>query len=286
MIKQFTLILLFKLLFINNIYAYNLENNCEKAIQSNNFKAATDEAIKLSKDNAFDGEFCLGKVFVNENKLDDGIKQFEKSEKLAQHPADQLLAIMFKGLAYKEKNDLNQAFIVFNTGYETAKLGNSKFVQFERRFLIQMGNIQETLKKHEDAYESYAKSLKASSNDEERAESYDKLARSASHQKYYDRAREYSLKGSVLYKKTGYLGEYAELTLLKAEYEVLDDAYDLAMNTLEELEKLCIDAGGEYYLAKTYIQLHKLSKDNKDAYLAKATDVANRIGAKDLLNDI
>jgi hypothetical protein len=112
------------------------------------------------------------------------------------------------------------------------------------------------------------------------------LARSAAHQKYYDRAREYSLKGSVLYKKTGYLGEYAELTLLKAEYEVLDDAYDLAMNTLEELEKLCIDAGGEYYLAKTYIQLHKLSKDNKDAYLAKATDVANRIGAKDLLNDI
>lgn len=286
MIKQFTLILLFKLLFINNIYAYNLENNCEKAIQGNNFKAATDEAIKLSKDNAFDGEFCLGKVFVNENKLDDGIKQFEKSEKLAQHPADQLLAIMFKGLAYKEKNDLNQAFNVFNTGYETAKLGNSKFVQFERRFLIQMGNIQETLEKHEDAYESYAKSLKASSNDEERAESYDKLARSASHQKYYDRAREYSLKGSVLYKKTGYLGEYAELTLLKAEYEVLDDAYDLAMNTLEELEKLCIDAGGEYYLAKTYIQLHKLSKDNKDAYLAKATDVANRIGAKDLLNDI
>ena len=286
MIKQFTLILLFKLLFINNIYAYNLENNCEKAIQGNNFKAATDEAIKLSKDNAFDGEFCLGKVFVNENKLDDGIKQFEKSEKLAQHPADQLLAIMFKGLAYKEKNDLNQAFNVFNTGYETAKLGNSKFVQFERRFLIQMGNIQETLKKHEDAYESYAKSLKASSNDEERAESYDKLARSAAHLKYYDRAREYSLKGSVLYKKTGYLGEYAELTLLKAEYEVLDDAYDLAMNTLEELEKLCIDAGGEYYLAKTYIQLHKLSKDNKDAYLAKATDVANRIGAKDLLNDI
>ena len=286
MIKQFTLILLFKLLFINNIYAYNLENNCEKAIQGNNFKAATDEAIKLIKDNAFDGEFCLGKVLVNENKLDDGIKQFEKSEKLAQHPADQLLAIMFKGLAYKEKNDLNQAFNVFNTGYETAKLGNSKFVQFERRFLIQMGNIQESLKKHEDAYESYAKSLKASSNDEERAESYDKLARSAAHQKYYDRAREYSLKGSVLYKKTGYLGEYAELTLLKAEYEVLDDAYDLAMNTLEELEKLCIDAGGEYYLAKTYIQLHKLSKDNKDAYLAKATDVANRIGAKDLLNDI
>ena len=33
MIKQFTLILLFKLLFINNVYAYNLENNCEKAIK-------------------------------------------------------------------------------------------------------------------------------------------------------------------------------------------------------------------------------------------------------------
>jgi len=168
MIKQITLIIFFKILFINNIYAYNLENNCEKAIQGNNLKAAADEAVKLSKDNAFDGEFCLGKVLVNENKLDDGIKQFEKSEKLAQHPADQMLAIMFKGLAYKEKNDINQAFAVFNNGYETAKLGNSKFVQFERRFLIQMGKIQESQEKHEDAYESFAKSLKASSNDDER----------------------------------------------------------------------------------------------------------------------
>jgi len=90
----------------------------------------------------------------------------------------------------------------------------------------------------------------------------------------------------VKYMSAGYLGEYAELTLLKAEYEVLDDAYDLAMNTLEELEKLCIDAGGEYYLAKTYIQLHKLSKEDKDVYLAKATEIVNRIGAKDLLKDI
>lgn len=286
MIKHITLILFFKLLFINNIYAYNLENNCEKAIQDNNLKIASDEALTLIKDNPFDGEFCLGKVLVNENKLDEGIKQFEKSEKIAQHPADQMLAIMFKGLAFKEKDDINQAFTVFNNGYETAKLGNSKFVQFERRFLIQMGKIQETLDNHEDAYESFAKSLKASSNDDERAESYDRLARSAAHQEYYDRAREYSLKGSVMYKKTGYLGEYAELTLLKAEYEVLDDAYDLAMNTLEELEKLCIDAGGDYYLAKTYIQFHKLSKDNKDMFLSKATEVADRIGAKDLLNDI
>ena len=67
---------------------------------------------------------------------------------------------------------------------------------------------------------------------------------------------------------------------------MLDDSYYLAINTLEELEKLCIDAGGDYYLAKTYIQLHKLSKEDKDVYLAKATEVANRIGAKDLLNDI
>ena len=286
MIKQLTLIIFFKLLFINNIYAYNLENNCEKAIQGNKLKIAAEEAINLSKEKPFDGEFCLGKVYVNEDKLDDAIKQFEKSEKSAQHPADQMLAIMFKGLAYKEKDDINQAFTVFDTGYETAKLGNSKFVQFERRFLIQMGIIQETQEKHEDAYESFAKSLKASSNDDERAESYDRLARSAAHQKYYDRAREYSLKGSVKYMSAGYLGEYAELTLLKAEYEVLDDAYDLAMNTLEELEKLCIDAGGEYYLAKTYIQLHKLSKEDKDLYLAKATEIANRIGAKDLLKDI
>ena len=286
MIKQFTLIIFLKLLLLNNVFAYNNENNCEKELSNNDYAKAKQEAEKLINNDPFSGNFCMAKVLFSENKAQESIDLFEKSEKLAQHPADQMLSIMFKGLAYKENNDLKQALSIFTTGYETAKLGNSKFVQFERRFLIQMGDVKEKEKDNEKAYEYFAMSLKSSSNDDERAESYDRLAKCAANQGFYDRAREYSLKGSMMYKKSGYLGEFAELTILKGEYEVLDNDYEKGIRTLKELEELCIEAGGDYYLAKTYLKLYKLSKEDKDVYLAKAKEVATRIGANDIIKDI
>lgn len=286
MIKQLTLITFFNLLLLNNVFAYNNENNCEKELSNNDYAKARQEAEKLINNDPFSGNFCMAKVLFSENKAQESIALFEKSEKLAQHPADQMLSIMFKGLAYKENNDLKQALSIFTTGYETAKLGNSKFVQFERRFLIQMGDVKEKEKDNEKAYEYFAMSLKSSSNDDERAESYDRLAKCAANQGFYDRAREYSLKGSMMYKKSGYLGEFAELTILKGEYEVLDNDYEKGIRTLKELEELCIEAGGDYYLAKTYLKLYKLSKEDKDVYLAKAKEVATRIGANDIIKDI
>lgn len=286
MIKQLTLITFFNLLLLNNVFAYNNENNCEKELSNNDYAKAKQEAEKLINNDPFSGNFCMAKVLFSENKVQESIALFEKSEKLAQHPADQMLSIMFKGLAYKENNDLKQALSIFTTGYETAKLGNSKFVQFERRFLIQMGDVKEKEKDNEKAYEYFAMSLKSSSNDDERAESYDRLAKCAANQGFYDRAREYSLKGSMMYKKSGYLGEFAELTILKGEYEVLDNDYEKGIRTLKELEELCIEAGGDYYLAKTYLKLYKLSKEDKDVYLAKAKEVATRIGANDIIKDI
>ena len=286
MIKQLTLITFFNLLFLNNVFAYNSENNCEKELSKNDYAKAKQEAEKLIINDPFSGNFCMAKVLFSENKAQESIALFEKTEKLAQHPADQMLSIMFKGLAYKENNDLKQALSIFSTGYETAKLGNSKFVQFERRFLIQMGDVKEKEKDNEKAYEYFAMALKSSSNDDERAESYDRLAKSAASQGFYDRAREYSLKGSIMYQKSGYLGEFAELTILKGEYEVLDNDYEKGIRTLKELEELCIEAGGDYYLAKTYLKLYKLSKEDKDVYLAKAKEVATRIGANDLIKDI
>jgi len=264
MIKQFTLIIFLKLLLLNNVFAYNNENNCEKELSNNDYAKAKQEAEKLINNDPFSGNFCMAKVLFSENKAQESIDLFEKSEKLAQHPADQMLSIMFKGLAYKENNDLKQALSIFTTGYETAKLGNSKFVQFERRFLIQMGDVKEKEKDNEKAYEYFAMSLKSSSNDDERAESYDRLAKCAANQGFYDRAREYSLKGSMMYKKSGYLGEFAELTILKGEYEVLDNDYEKGIRTLKELEELCIEAGGDYYLAKTYLKLYKISKEDKN----------------------
>jgi tetratricopeptide (TPR) repeat protein len=286
MIKQLTLITFFNLLLLNNVFAYNNENNCEKELSNNDYAKARQEAEKLINNDPFSGNFCMAKVLFSENKAQESIALFEKSEKLAQHPADQMLSIMFKGLAYKENNDLKQALSIFTTGYETAKLGNSKFVQFERRFLIQMGDVKEREKDNEKAYEYFAMALKSSSNDDERAESYDRLAKCAANQGFYDRAREYSLKGSMMYKKSGYLGEFAELTILKGEYEVLDNDYEKGIRTLKELEELCIEAGGDYYLAKTYLKLYKLSKEDKDLYLAKAKEVATRIGANDIIKDI
>lgn len=284
--KKITLTIIANLLLINNLYAYNAGNDCEVQLKQNNIQEAKVAAQKLGATDEFSSTFCLAKIAYQEDKAKEAIAGFSEAEKKATHPSEQMLAIMFKGLAHKENGQLDESLNIFTNGYETAKLGNSKFVQFERRFLHQMGDVQEQQKKYDDAYESFAKALKLASNDEERGQSYDRLARGAANLKHYDRAREYSLKGAVMYQKSGYLGEFAELTLLKAEYEVMDDDYDAGIQTLNDLEQLCIDAGGDYYLAKTYLQLSKLSKENKEGYLAKAKTIAKKIGADDLVKGI
>ena len=263
MIKQLTLILAFTLLYSNNIFAYNVNNECEKQLNKGKFEEALKAASSVK--NKYDSNFCKGKANFRLRNNDQAIMDFEIAEKEASIQADQMQAILFKGITQRDSGDFKGSNKTFIYGFQTAELGNSKYLQYEHRFLYQLGINMLRTKEFLDAQDYYTRALVLASNDNERAVCYE---------------------ATLMFQKTGMLGQYADSSIELSRYYYLDKNQTKAIDTLKKLEKFCIDNGGEYYLAKTLIaqvELYTKIGDEKAAAESKknAEIVMERLGIED-----
>ena len=284
MIKQLTLILSFTLLYSNNIFAYNVNNECEKQLNKGKFEEAL-KAANSVKDK-YDSSFCKGKANFRLRNNDQAIKDFEIAEKEASIQADQMQAILFKGITQRDSGDFKESNKTFTYGFQTAELGNSKYLQYEHRFLYQLGINMLRTKEFLDAQDYYTRALVLASNDNERAVCYEGLAQTYFYRNKASKAVEYGLRATLMFQKTGMLGEYADSSIELSRYYYLDKNQTKAIETLKKLEKFCIDNGGEYYLAKTLIaqvELYTKIGDEKAAAESKknAEIVMQRLGIED-----
>ncbi|MGE4597174.1 MAG: tetratricopeptide repeat protein [Methylophilaceae bacterium] len=285
MIKEVTLSILISSLYINNIYAYDVNNECEKLLNKRDYNRAIEVAERV--DNPYDSNFCLGKAYYRQKNYGKAIESFNISAKEASHPADQMQAILFKGISERDNHKLDISTKTFKYGFETAKLGNTKYLQYEQRFLYQIGKNTLLLKEYFEATEYFARSIRVASNDEERALSYDGLAQAYYYYNKSGKAVEYGLKASMLYQKVGMLGEYADSVIELSRYFYLDKKPNKGIDILEKLERFCIDNGGEYFLAKTLLALSSLLEKQGDKAGAadkqqKANIIIDRLGITDL----
>jgi len=284
MIKQLTLILSFTLLYSNNIFAYNVNNECEKQLNKGKFEQAL-KAANSVKDK-YDSNFCKGKANFRLRNNDQAIKDFEIAEKEASIQADQMQAILFKGITQRDSGDFKGSNKTFIYGFQTAELGNSKYLQYEHRFLYQLGINMLRTKEFLDAQDYYTRALVLASNDNERAVCYEGLAQTYFYRNKASKAVEYGLRATLMFQKTGMLGEYADSSIELSRYYYLDKNQTKAIETLKKLEKFCIDNGGEYYLAKTLIaqvELYTKIGEEKAAAESKknAEIVMQRLGIED-----
>ena len=284
MIKQLTLILSFTLLYSNNIFAYNVNNECEKQLNKGKFEEAL-KAANSVKDK-YDSNFCKGKANFRLRNNDQAIMDFEIAEKEASIQADQMQAILFKGITQRDSGDFKGSNKTFIYGFQTAELGNSKYLQYEHRFLYQLGINMLITKEFLDAQDYYTRALVLASNDNERAVCYEGLAQTYFYRNKASKAVEYGLRATLMFQKTGMLGEYADSSIELSRYYYLDKNQTKAIDTLKKLEKFCIDNGGEYYLAKTLIaqvELYTKIGDEKAAAESKknAQIVMQRLGIED-----
>jgi tetratricopeptide (TPR) repeat protein len=280
-----TLSFIIILLFTNNIYGYNLDNSCEKLIKNGEYLAAIEEAGNIK--NQYDKNFCLGKAYYRENIYESAIRSFEKSEEYADLPADQMFSILYKGTAERALGQISTSSKTFTRGLETAKLGNSKYIEMEHRFLFQLGKSTLAEEKYDDSVDYFSKSIVTSFNDDDRADGYKGLSSAYYGKKKLGKAIEYALKASNMYLKTGALNEYADLHVQLATYHLEDDSPDRSLKTLKKLEQFAIDNGSQYYQAKSLIEqslvlksIGQLAKSINT--LNKGTVIAKAIGAKDL----
>jgi len=281
-----TLSFIIILLFVNNIYAYNLDNLCEKLINSGENLAAIEGANKL--ENEYDKNFCLGKAYFRENMQELAIKAFEKSEKYADLPADQMFSILYKGISERDSGQLSTSSKTFTRGLETAKLGNSKYLEMEHRFLFQLGESTLAEEKYDDSVDYYSKSIVTSFNDDDRADGYKGLSRAYYGKKKLAKAIEYGVKASNMFLKVGDLGEYADLRLNLSTLHLEDSAPDRSLKILIKLEQFSVKNGSQYYEAKALLAQSLVYKNKGDLVMStntfiKGTAIANEIGAKDLL---
>jgi len=284
MIKQLTLILSFILLYSNNIFAYNVNNECEKQLNKGKFEEALKAASSVK--DKYDSNFCKGKANFRLRNNDQAIMDFEIAEKEASIQADQMQAILFKGITQRDSGDFKGSNKTFIYGFQTAELGNSKYLQYEHRFLYQLGINMLRTKEFLDAQDYYTRALVLASNDNERAVCYEGLAQTYFYRNKASNAVEYGLRATLMFQKTGMLGEYADSSIELSRYYYLDKNQTKAIDTLKKLEKFCIDNGGEYYLAKTLIaqvELYTKIGDEKAAAESKknAQIVMQRLGIED-----
>ena len=284
MIKQITLILSFILLYSNNIFAYDVNNQCEKQLNKGKYEEALKAANSVK--NKYDSNFCKGKANFRLRNNDQAINDFEVAEKEASIQADQMQAILFKGITQRDSGDFNGSIKSFTYGFQTAELGNSKYLQYEHRFLYQLGINMLRTKEFLDAQDFYTRALVLASNDNERAVCYEGLAQTYFYRNKGPKAVEYGLRATLMFQKTGMLGEYADSSIELSRYYYLDKNQTKAVDTLKKLEKFCIDNGGEYYLAKTLIaqvELYTKIGDKKAAAESKknAETVMQRLGIKE-----
>ena len=284
MIKQLTLILSFTLLYSNNIFAYNVNNECEKQLNKGKFEEALKAASSVK--DKYDSNFCKGKANFRLRNNDQAIMDFEIAEKEASIQADQMQAILFKGITQRDSGDFKGSNKTFIYGFQTAELGNSKYLQYEHRFLYQLGINMLRTKEFLDAQDYYTRALVLASNDNERAVCYEGLAQTYFYRNKASKAVEYGLRATLMFQKTGMLGEYADSSIELSRYYYLDKNQTKAIDTLKKLEKFCIDNGGEYYLAKTLIaqvELYTKIGDEKAAAESKknAKIVMERLGIED-----
>jgi len=284
MIKQLTLILSFTLLYSNNIFSYNVNNECEKQLNKGKFEEALKAASSVK--DKYDSNFCKGKANFRLRNNDQAIMDFEIAEKEASIQADQMQAILFKGITQRDSGDFKGSNKTFIYGFQTAELGNSKYLQYEHRFLYQLGINMLRTKEFLDAQDYYTRALVLASNDNERAVCYEGLAQTYFYRNKASKAVEYGLRATLMFQKTGMLGEYADSSIELSRYYYLDKNQTKAIDTLKKLEKFCIDNGGEYYLAKTLIaqvELYTKIGDEKAAAESKknAEIVMQRLGIED-----
>ena len=284
MIKQITLILSFILLYSNNIFAYDVNNQCEKQLNKGKYEEALKAANSVK--NKYDSNFCKGKANFRLRNNDQAINDFEVAEKEASIQADQMQAILFKGITQRDSGDFKGSSKTFTYGFQTAELGNSKYLQYEHRFLYQLGINMLRTKEFLDAQDFYTRALVLASNDNERAVCYEGLAQTYFYRNKGPKAVEYGLRATLMFQKTGMLGEYADSSIELSRYFYLDKNETKAIDTLKKLENFCIDNGGEYYLAKTLIaqvELYTKIGDEKAAAESKknAEIVMQRLGIKE-----
>ena len=300
---QVTLTLLINSLFLISLSA--IANTADVAEKLGECTAALNKgdlntAIKTSTDllkldpKNHDGFQCKGRALGAQGKYAEAVSALEASAANTTDGFEQIISYLFLGNLHKENNKNAEAIAAYEKSIKLCEA--KKNDKYKRISLNLMAEAQTQSKDFGAALASYLAGSKLAMNDNERADSFERLASTYKALGQYEHAIEYQIKGVSMQQKAGTLDQYANASLALGDIYIAAKDYASAEKTYTNLAKFSNDQGGAYFEAKADVGLAQtktasgdtasakvwidkaktIAKDTKDRALAQEIELATK----------
>ena len=273
---QLTLTLIFNSLFLFSLSA--IANTTEVAEKLGECTAALNKgdlntAVKSSTDllkldpKNHDGLQCKGRALGAQGKYAEAVSALEASAANTTDGFEQIISYLFLGNLHKDNNKNAEAIAAYEKSIKVCEL--EKNDKYKRISLNLMAEAQAQNKDFNAALTSYLAGSKLAMNDNERADSFERLASTYKGLGQYDQAIEYQIRGVSMQQKAGTLDQYANANLALGAIYIAAKDYASAEKTFANLAKFSNDQGGAYFEAKADVGLAQTKRASGDATAAK-----------------
>ncbi len=273
LIKLFT-VLFFISFYLNNIaYAQDFSDKnsaCNSALDKGNVANAiviADEILKQAPNN-HSALLCKGRALGAQGKYDAALSAFELAAKQSKPGFDEIISYLLIGNLHLDNKKFTDAIASYEKSLKICEAEkNDKFRLINHNLI---GEAQAQNNDLNAALASYLAGSKLTKNDNERADSYERLGTTYSALGQHDLAIEHQLKGVIMQKKSGTLDQYANASLALGKVYEKAKEYPNAEKTYTKFIQFAKDNGGAYYEAKASYELAQVKALSGDATSAKA----------------
>lgn len=291
-----TLIKLFITLFFISLNAsaqdFSEKNAaCNAALDKGNVANAiviSDEILKQEPNN-HNALLCKGRALGAQGKYDAALSALELAAKQSKPGFDEIITYLLIGNLHLENKKYTEAIANYEKSLKICEAEkNDKFRLINHNLI---GEAQAQNNDLNAALASYLAGSKLVKNDNERADSYERLGTTYSALGQHDLAIEHQLKGVNMQKKSGSLDQYANASLALGKVYEKAKEYPNAEKTYTKFIQFAKDNGGAYYEAKASYELAQIKALSGDATSAKtmmtdALKMAKNIGEGGLASEI
>ncbi len=268
---QVTLSSIAIVLFFNNVYAMSPEiSACNQSIEKGDVATALIQAnnVLSSNKNDKDALICQGRALGAKGDLKGALVAFKLADAQSTDVFDKTISTLLIGNAYKSLKQYEQAITSYQQTILNAKTANNQAV--ERIGHNAIGNAHFENNQLVQALPEYMLGSKLAANDNERGESFEKIALTYHSMNQNDLALEYQIKAYLLHDTVGTLDQYAHSSIELGRYYAITKNYISAENVLNKIIKFAKGQGGAYFEAQGSYVLAKVKVAMGDISAAKA----------------
>lgn len=267
-----------------------LIEQCDDARAAGRFgQAVTHAEAALQREASFDAWLCLGRAQAGLGRNDAALQALAEAERSAGEPLQRVAVLTLLGDQHAVSGSHELARSHYERSLEMARqAGNRRFQAINRN---RIGDMLATAGDPGAALTQYQQALDLAGNDNERAESYARIASAHSALAEHDLAIEHQVKAVLLQEHMGSLADYAEANLALARICLNGQAYRDAERWLAKFipvmalnEAVYWEAHARALMARTQAALGNAEAATTE--LAQARALAEQAGDQELLQQL